>query len=58
MKVTRRELVALIAAATAVAQETPEEQQKRNTNALDQFELKQETSRPSLLRLDFLKLSF
>jgi hypothetical protein len=43
MKVTRRELVALIAAATAVAQETPEEQQKRNTDALDQFELKQET---------------
>ena len=43
MKVSRRELVALVVAATAVAQDTPEEQLKRNTDALDKFELKQDT---------------
>lgn len=46
MKVTRRELVALVVAAgaatTAVAQEAPEEQLKRSADALDQFELKQD----------------
>jgi hypothetical protein len=49
MKVTRRELVALAVAGVAVttqeapAQEAPEEQYKRNADALDQFELKQDT---------------
>jgi hypothetical protein len=43
MKVSRRELVALVVAATAVAQEAPEEQYKRNADALDKFELKQDT---------------
>jgi hypothetical protein len=47
MKVTRRELVALAVAGVAVtqeapAQEAPEEQYKRNADALDQFELKQD----------------
>jgi hypothetical protein len=48
MKVSRRELVALLVATTAVAQEAPEEQSsemqiKRNADALDKFELKQDT---------------
>jgi hypothetical protein len=47
MKVSRRELVALAlsggaVAATAVAQETPEDQFKRNADALEKFELKQD----------------
>jgi hypothetical protein len=42
MKVTRRELVAFVVAATAMAQEAPEEQLKRSADALDQFELKQD----------------
>jgi hypothetical protein len=43
MKVTRRELVALLAATAAVAQDTPpEEQYKRNADALDQYDLKQD----------------
>jgi hypothetical protein len=42
MKVTRRELVALALAGAAAAQETPEEQLKRSTDAMDQFELKQD----------------
>ena len=33
---------ALVIAATAVAQETPEEQFKRNADALDKFDLKQD----------------
>jgi hypothetical protein len=42
MKVSRRELVALVAAVTAVAQEKPEDQLKRNADALDKYELKQD----------------
>jgi hypothetical protein len=42
MKLSRRELVALVVAATAVAQETPEDQFKRNAAALDKFDLKQD----------------
>jgi hypothetical protein len=43
MKVSRRELVALVVAATAVAQQTPEDQIKRNADALDKYDLKQDT---------------
>jgi len=47
MKVTRRELVALVAAlsagGTAAAQDRPEEQYQRNADELDKFEVKQET---------------
>jgi hypothetical protein len=43
MKVTRRELVALLAAAGGVAaQDAPEDVFKRNTDALDQYDLKQD----------------
>jgi hypothetical protein len=39
MKVTRREIVALvIASGTSVAQDTPDDQIKRNADALDKFE--------------------
>ena len=48
MKVSRRELVALalsggVVASTAVAQDTPEDQLKRSADALDKFEIKQDT---------------
>jgi hypothetical protein len=43
MKVTRRELVGLALATVAIAQDVPEEQYRRNADALDQFELKQDT---------------
>jgi hypothetical protein len=44
MKVTRRELVGLLAAGSAaVAQEPQDEQYRQNADALDKFELKQDT---------------
>jgi hypothetical protein len=43
MKVTRRELVALAVAATAaVAQDSPEDQNKRTAETLEKFELAQD----------------
>jgi hypothetical protein len=43
MKVTRRELAGLALATAALAQDDPDEQLKRNAEALDRFELKQDT---------------
>lgn len=43
MKVTRRQLAGLVVATAAAAQQTPDEQNKRNADDLDKIDLKQDT---------------